>query len=177
MVTARSYRELEVWKRAMSLVEQVYKVAQILPDDEKPALGAHLRRCAVSVPANIAEGCARGRTRELLHNLVVARAAIAELETLLLLTQQLGYTNAADIEGAMALCDESARMIVGFQRSQQRRLEGSRGGRRNDYRGQGGDEHGGHEDGPDHGGHDDGGSDHDHGNDAGGDPDQAPAGN
>src|SRR6185295_7508902 len=86
-----SYRDLIVWQSAMQLAEDTYKLCARFPRSERFGLGAQLQRCAVSVPLNIAEGQARGSTRDYLRFLSIARGSAAEVETQLLLAQRLGY--------------------------------------------------------------------------------------
>jgi len=76
----------------MDLVEDVYKVTALFPKDELYALTSSMRRAAVSVPSNIAEGAARNGSKEFLHFLSIARGSLSELETQLQIAQRLGYT-------------------------------------------------------------------------------------
>jgi len=86
----RDYRDLEVWKRSIGLVKQVYRLCASLPEQERFHLASQMQRAAVSVAANIAEGAERNGTPEFLHFLGIARGSAAELETLLVLTSELG---------------------------------------------------------------------------------------
>jgi four helix bundle protein len=87
----KSYQDLRVWQRAMELVPQVYRLVSKLPTFEKYGLGDQIRRAAVSIPANIAEGHARRHTKEFLQHLSIARASLAELHTLLLIAERLEF--------------------------------------------------------------------------------------
>lgn len=78
-----SYRELSVWQRSMDLTVAVYDVAKALPADERYGLGSQLKRAAVSVPANIAEGYGRTHRGGYLRHLSIARGSLSEVETLL----------------------------------------------------------------------------------------------
>jgi four helix bundle protein len=89
----RSFRDLKIWQRAMDLVPQVYRVAQSLPAHERFGLMDQMRRAAVSVPSNIAEGQARRHTKEFVQHLSIARGSVAELQTLLLVAERLQYLN------------------------------------------------------------------------------------
>ena len=87
-----SYRDLEVWGVAMELVADVYQVTRQFPKEEQFGLTAQLRRAAVSVPSNIAEGHARESTKDFLRFIAIAAGSLAELETQLLIAEKLGYT-------------------------------------------------------------------------------------
>ncbi|ODT95852.1 MAG: hypothetical protein ABS82_06770 [Rhodanobacter sp. SCN 67-45] len=90
-LSKRPHEDLSVWKRAMSLVEQVYARSSAFPDSERFGLTAQLRRAAVSVPSNIAEGAARRSTPEYLRFLSIARGSLSELDTQLQIAARLGY--------------------------------------------------------------------------------------
>jgi four helix bundle protein len=89
--TVKSFRDLRVWQTAMEIVPAVYRLVRPLPQEERFALGDQIRRAAVSIPSNIAEGHARRYTKEYLQHLSIARGSLAELHTLLLLAEKLGY--------------------------------------------------------------------------------------
>jgi len=77
----RKHRDLLVWQHAIALVTIVYRVTSAFPDSERFGLIAQMRRAAVSVPSNIAEGAARNTTKEYLHFLGIARGSLSELDT------------------------------------------------------------------------------------------------
>jgi len=77
----KSFRDLDVWHLSVELAETVYRVTARFPKSELFALTAQMRRAAVSIPSNIAEGRARDSTREFLHFLAISRGSLAELET------------------------------------------------------------------------------------------------
>jgi four helix bundle protein len=107
----RSFRDLLTWQRAMQLAEACYKVSAVLPAEERFGLGQQIRRAAVSIPANIAEGH-NGRTRQVfLNHLAIALGSQAELETLLELAQRL---MSADIDHALALTAEVGKLLHGL---------------------------------------------------------------
>jgi len=87
----RPHERLEVWRDAMSLVESVYRVTRQFPEDERFGLTTQLRRAAVSVPSNIAEGAARRSTMDYLRFLSIARGSLSELDTQLQIAQRLNY--------------------------------------------------------------------------------------
>jgi four helix bundle protein len=86
-----SYRDLIAWRKAMDLVTDIYRVTQAFPRDELYGLTNQLRRAAVSVPSNIAEGQARFSPKEFHHFLGHARGSLVEIETQLTIAQNLGY--------------------------------------------------------------------------------------
>lgn len=92
----KSHRDLDVWRDAIDLVEQVYRITAGFPEQERYGLVSQMRRAAVSVPANIAEGAARGGRREYVHFLCVARGSVSELETLFIVSRRLAFCAPAD---------------------------------------------------------------------------------
>ena len=112
--TVKSFRDLKAWQRAMDIVPRVYQFAAALPREERFVLGDQMRRAAVSVPTNIAEGHARQYTREFLQHLSIARGSLAELHTLLLVAQRLGYCMAADLETIEQAITEVRMILFGL---------------------------------------------------------------
>jgi four helix bundle protein len=94
MAETTTHRDLIAWKEAMTLVEMIYAGSAPFPKEELYGLSAQMRRAAVSVPSNIAEGAARNSSRELVQFLGIAHGSLAELETLLELAIRLGYIRA-----------------------------------------------------------------------------------
>lgn len=107
-----SYRELIVWQKAMDLAEEVYRIVRFFPGNEQFSLSDQLRRAAVSVPSNIAEGYGRNATKEYARFLNIARGSNNEVETQLLLSVRLGFVTEQTISNAMQLCDEIGKMIT-----------------------------------------------------------------
>ena len=93
----RSYRDLDVWKRSLILVADVYRMTRILPSDERFGLTTQLRRAAVSVTINIAEGYGRSTRGEYLNQLSVARGSLFELEALCTICQELSFLESEDL--------------------------------------------------------------------------------
>lgn len=93
---ARKHYDLMAWQQAMQLVKHVYEVTGSFPHEEKYGLVSQMRRAAVSVPSNIAEGAARQSNREFLQFLVIARGSLSELDTQYLLAKQLNFTSGQD---------------------------------------------------------------------------------
>ena len=82
---------LDVWKDSMRLARDIYRVSVAFPESERFGLTAQLRRCAVSVPSNIAEGAGRGGRKEYAHHLRIARGSLMELDTQLWIARDLGF--------------------------------------------------------------------------------------
>ena len=91
MATIKSYRELEVWQKSMDFVEDVYKALKAFPAEEKYGLCDQIRRAAVSIPSNIAEGFGRDTNAEFARFLSIARGSLFEIATQLELANRLGY--------------------------------------------------------------------------------------
>lgn len=111
------FRELQVWQRARALVRDVYLVSEHFPPDERFGITAQVRRCAISVPANIAEGCGRRGRRELARFVDVATGSAYELESHLLIARDLALVKSDDISPLLAEVDELKRMLIGLSRS------------------------------------------------------------
>ena len=103
----QSYRDLRVWQDAMELAEQVYRASEAFPSGERFGLTSQIRRAAISVPSNIAEGWGRGRTKEYLQFLRYARASLKEVETQWLLASRLGFLD----EPATQALEQSAGVL------------------------------------------------------------------
>ena len=106
----RSYRDLEIWKRSRVMVKTIYQATDRFPKREMFGLTTQLRRAAVSVPSNIAEGAARLYTREYIRFLSHTLGSIAEIETQLLIGCDLGYTTEQRIVAILQELDEIGRM-------------------------------------------------------------------
>jgi len=87
----QSYRELNVWQLSMELADSIYDITAEFPKSEVHGLSSQMRRCAVSIPSNIAEGSARQGTKELLQFISIAQGSLAELETQLILSERRKY--------------------------------------------------------------------------------------
>ena len=89
--TVKTHHDLNVWKKAISLVTLIYKYTANFPKEEVYGLTSQIRRCAVSIPSNIAEGSARTTKKDYAHFLAIALGSIAELETQLIISKNLSY--------------------------------------------------------------------------------------
>lgn len=106
-----TYRDLEVWQRGMEIVRQVYAATTDFPDEERFGLTLQLRRAAVSVPSNIAEGWGRGSRKEYLRFLYIARGSLYEVETQLLLAYELGWVSDERYARFETLLDAQGRQL------------------------------------------------------------------
>jgi four helix bundle protein len=110
----QSYRDLVIWNKAMELVTEIYRMTQGFPKEELFGLTSQIRRAAVSVPSNIAEGKGRlskGEFRQFLGN---ARGSLAELETQILIAQNLQYLHGAEANRLLAMVEEVGKVLNGL---------------------------------------------------------------
>ena len=121
-VAVRSYRDLVVWQKSMSLAEDCYRVTRSFPRDETYGMCSQIRRAVVSIPANIAEGQGRTSTKEFLHHLAIAYGSLCEAETQLLIGRQLEYLSQGDYSGITELTARVGRLINGLSNSLQNKL-------------------------------------------------------
>jgi four helix bundle protein len=113
----RNFRDLIVWQRAMALTRECYVLARRLPREERFALSSQLRRAAVAVPANIAEGHTSPHRREFIRYLGIAHASRMEVECHLLIIVDVGYVGEEAVTECMALRDEVSRMLRAMRKS------------------------------------------------------------
>ncbi len=111
------YKELIVWRKAMLLARTIYEIVKLLPEQEQYSLSHQLRKCAVSIPSNIAEGQSRRSTKEFIQFLSIANGSRAEAETQLRLCVMLNYCKEDDIAEAIKLLEEISKMIASLQQS------------------------------------------------------------
>jgi len=122
MDALKSYRDLQVWKKSIELAEMVYRTSSLFPAEEKFGLTSQIRRAAVSVAANIAEGAERSGTREFLQFLGIASGSLAETETYLILAQRLGLVSEQDASRLLEQAATVGRMLNGLKRSLRSRV-------------------------------------------------------
>ena len=108
----QDFKDLIVWHKAMDLTAEIYRLTKKLPKDELYGLTNQLRRAAVSIPSNIAEGNGRFSQREYARFLSVARGSKSEVETQLLLCVKLDYLEQSETEAALGLCTEIGKMLT-----------------------------------------------------------------
>jgi four helix bundle protein len=116
------YRDLIAWQKAMDFVVMIYEITVQFPRDELYGLTCQLRRSAVSIPSNIAEGHGRQSTREFVHFLSVAYGSLNEAQTQVMLAQRLGFLKADQSAKVLQLSYEVARPINGLSQSLTRKL-------------------------------------------------------
>jgi four helix bundle protein len=116
-MSVRSYRDLIAWQKAMDVAEATFRLTARFPKDAGFVLTSQMRRAALSVPSNIAEGQGRGATKEYIRYLRIARGSVQELETQLLLAQRLGLVSVTDIDRLVQAAMEVGRIISGLMRS------------------------------------------------------------
>src|SRR5690349_6417255 len=116
-MSVQHYRQLLVWQKAMDLAVHCYEVTKVFPADERYGLTSQIRRAAVSIPANIAEGHARFYTKEFLHHLSIARGSLAEMETELMIGQRVGFLQLDTLDKVLVMTDEIGRMTAGLRQS------------------------------------------------------------
>lgn len=105
------YKDLIVWQKSMELARIIYRLTSRFPRDEVFGLTNQIRRAVVSIPSNIAEGFGRGSDREFIHFLRIAKGSAAEVETQILISEDLHYMSPDDAQAALSLCDEIVRML------------------------------------------------------------------
>jgi four helix bundle protein len=120
--TCKSHNDLIVWRKAIQLAVEVHELTTRFPRHELFGLSSQMRRAAISIPSNVAEGAARRTTRDLIAFLHVARGSLAEVETQLLLAQQVGYVDGRARDALMVLIDEVGRLLNGLIRVLKARL-------------------------------------------------------
>ena len=113
----KSYRDLEVWQKAMDLVVICYQMTKKFPKNEIYGLASQLQRAAVSIPANIAEGRQRQHSKEFLQHLSIAYGSLAEVETHVQIAGRLNYINENQIDKMLNKAAEIGRMLNGLRRS------------------------------------------------------------
>ena len=112
--TVSTHKDLDVWKKAMDLAAQVYPLTARFPKEELYGLTSQIRRSAVSIPSNIAEGAARHSRKEFIQFLHIASGSVAELETQLLLAIRMGFISSGSI---ISHVEEVRKLLLGLLRS------------------------------------------------------------
>lgn len=114
----KTHRDLDVWSKAIEFVTLIYEFTKKFPDDEKYGLANQIRRAAVSIPSNIAEGAARQSNKEFIQFLYVALGSSTEIETQLIIAKKLGYLNDSEFEDFNEKLSNISKMLLGLIRYQ-----------------------------------------------------------
>jgi four helix bundle protein len=126
MTNIKSFRDLLVWQKAMDLTVNVYGLARRLQGYEQKVLGYQLRKSALSIPSNVAEGCGRRSTPHFIQHLWIAHASGGELETQLEVGRRLGLVGNPDAAALTRDAQEVGRMLNGLARSLKHSIRSSR---------------------------------------------------
>ncbi len=119
----RNYRDLQVWSKAHSLTLELYRVSQKFPREELYGITGQLRRAAVSIGANLAEGCGRRTSSELARFVRIVLGSASELDYHLLLCQDLGFMSSDDFTSSTAKLTEVRKMLTSFLSSVEEQIE------------------------------------------------------
>ena len=117
MMTINSYEDLIVWQKSIDFVAKIYEITQNLPREETYGLTDQIRRAAVSIPSNIAEGQQRQSTRDFLKFLAIAKGSLGEVKTQLIICRRLGYLNDKQTEPLLNECDVIGKMLNGLMKN------------------------------------------------------------
>ena len=120
-----SHKDLKVWVKGIELVKSIYEITKLFPTNEQFGLTSQMRRAAVSIPSNIAEGCGRNSDKELIHFLYIALGSASELETQLIISQELHFLENEKSEQIQSLIFEIIKMISSLIKSIRTRNEKS----------------------------------------------------
>lgn len=107
------HKDLDVWNKGIELVENIYAISEGFPDSERFGLTSQIRRAAVSIPSNIAEGAARKSDKELLQFVSIATGSLAELETQYIVAVRLGYIK--EDESILKLITDEKKLLLGYR--------------------------------------------------------------
>jgi four helix bundle protein len=112
-----THKDLEVWKDSLDLIEMIYKKTNTFPNDEKVGLVSQMRRAAVAIPSNIAEGYARNYTKEKIRYLYIALGSASELETQLIISGRLNYPSSDEINNQLEKTRRKLINLIKYHRS------------------------------------------------------------
>lgn len=110
----RTHKDLDVWKRSIELVTEIYNITKSFPKDELYGLVNQIRRAAVSIPSNIAEGAARKNNKEFIQFLYIALGSISELETQIIISQKLSYMNQTESSNLLNEIIQIRSLLIGL---------------------------------------------------------------
>ena len=121
-MTVKNYQELVAWQKSMDLVEDVYKLTKHFPREELYALTSQIRRAAVSVQSNIAEGQGRRTTSDFLRHLSIAYGSLREVETQAMIAQRLKYVAGANVKSVIDRVGDVGRLLNGLMSALEKRI-------------------------------------------------------
>ena len=107
----RNFKKFDIWKKGIAIVKETYLLSECLPSKEQFGLQTQLRRAAVSIPSNIAEGCSRNSDIEFKRYLEIALGSLFEIETQFIICKELNYINEKQLHGTFVLLETEAKMI------------------------------------------------------------------
>jgi len=110
----KPHKKLEAWKKAIALTTKIYKLTDQLPEAEKFGLISQMRRAAVSIASNVAEGAARNTKKEFIQFLFTAQGSLSELDTQIIICKELGYVSDKDCESIDQEMEEESKLIAGL---------------------------------------------------------------
>jgi four helix bundle protein len=113
----KHYRELIVWQKAVELVVVIYRITTKFPHAELYGLTSQIRRAAISIPSNIAEGQGRNTTRDFIHFLSIAHGSLKEMETQVIISQRLGFIEDKETSSIIESTNEIGRLISGLSKA------------------------------------------------------------
>lgn len=108
----KTHKNLDVWRESITLVKEIYTLTKSFPKDEMYGLTSQMRRCAVSIPSNIAEGSARNYDKEFIQFLYISLGSLSELETEVIISQEIGYINKMDL----VLLEKVRKLLLGLNK-------------------------------------------------------------
>ena len=110
----KTYKELEVWIEAKNLANKIYSISKKFPKEEVYGITSQIRRCSISIPSNIAEGCGRQSSKETIHFLYISRGSLYELETQLIIANDQKYVVEEIFDDGLKQIETCKRLINGF---------------------------------------------------------------
>ena len=114
-MSASDFTQLKIWQRSIQLVRKIYKFTKDFPKEELYGLSSQLRRAAVSIPSNIAEGSQRHSQKDFANFIGISKGSLAELETQCIIAQELGYAKSETIVGLRKEIQEISKMLYSFR--------------------------------------------------------------
>jgi len=120
MNVIQKYTDLEVWQKSRDLTNMIYKISKSFPEVERFGLTNQMRRCSVSIPSNIAEGCGRNSNKETIHFLYIARGSLYELETQLYISQDQNFITMEinmELQNRIIVCKKLLNGFINYYKS------------------------------------------------------------